>query len=716
MATSIQRTIPQPNSPNVRCAIGLCWPPYMLMRQACCMAAAVLLPLTLSFASWVMLLVPTPGFAQPSAAAASDRHAPMLFDAAQRGDAARIRALARDGADAAATDADGWTALMVAAIKGHDAAVKALIDSGAPVNAQARDGASALMLAAFMGHAGAVRTLLAAGADVALRNRNGHGAAELAQARGQKEVVALLARAPQPGRPAAPGQAAAIALKAEHLLAAPTPAEFPELPAVIYEHPAFRGAPPARVSVVEVDGKEVSRLLMQDGIAQRWSSGSESLRIDLLGGLLNASILMRHPKGIDRTTLTGISQINGSLFPLRTGNRLRFLALEKRESSDDLGGAASNACNQRQTEVRTQIEVAGRVPGAGFGVPGDVYIVNIDQDYLSLLAPTKAGGACQRFKHEISYTRFFADSLGVAVPHPSDLGSKRTSYTLRSSQGAFPIAGDAGGLVSRGQAEAAARAGDVTTLKRWLDQGMRVDPDVVRGAIEGEQFAALDLLLDTGLNPDGPERDGKYLWTAIYNGKKSVVERLLAKGADPNAGEDGLLHAAMSEGRMEIAKALVAAGADVNRISSSGVTPLWEAIRGKQVELAITLIDKGADPNRGDWGTSPSFAVQSKVSRGAAVLMQAMVKRGLDWRLRDRHGTNALDTWFVPACLADSSQENNAFTHSEGNDVVTVLLNAGARPSEQGLDTLRNLRGSRAANLASCQRLFSILRNYGIQP
>lgn len=715
MATPIHRAAAASGPWCRRCTRGVPTPGARTLR-ARCMAFTLAPALLLSFAAGSMLLAPGLVHGQARAASAPGSQALLLFEAAKRGDATRIRALIRGGADAAAADADGWTALMFAAIKGHEPAVQALIDAGAPLDAQARDGASALMLAAFMGHAGTVRTLLTAGADAALRNHNGQSAAGLAQARGQREVVALLARAPQPGRPAAPSQTGGNALKAEHLLAAPTPAEFPELPAVIYEQPAFRGAPPARVSVVEVDGKEVERLLMQDGIAQRWSSGSENLRVDVLGGLFNAFILMRHPRGIDRMTLTGISQINGSLFPLRTGNRLRFLALEERDSSGDRGGAAGDACNQRPTEVRTQIEVAGKVPGAGFGVLGEVYVVNVDKEIVSLLAPAQPGGACRRHKDLISHTAFFAESLGVPLPHPSDLARSSKSYVVRSAQGAFRIAGDAGGLLSIGHAEEAARNGDVATLKRWLQQGTRVDPDVVRAAIEGEQLAALDLLLDTGLSPDGPMGDGKFLWTAIYNGKKSVVERLLARSADPNAGDGGFLAQALEEARnTEIAKTLIIAGADVNRISSHGETPLSIAIRERQIEIALALLEKGADPNRGAWGPGgPSFAVQH-IPRGAAVLMQAMLQHGLDWRHRDNVG-NALDYWFTPACMADSSQQNNPFAHSEGNDVVTVLLNAGARPSEQGMDRLRNLRGSSFGNLASCQRLFSILRTYGIQP
>ena len=58
-----------------------------------------------------------------------------LFDAAQSGDAAQLKALLEAGADHAATDEAGETALMHAARGGHVAAVQVLIAAGADVNA-----------------------------------------------------------------------------------------------------------------------------------------------------------------------------------------------------------------------------------------------------------------------------------------------------------------------------------------------------------------------------------------------------------------------------------------------------------------------------------------------------------------------------------------------------------------------------------------------------
>ena len=74
-----------------------------------------------------------------------------LFAAAQSGDAAKTQQLLAAGADHAATDEAGETALMLAAREGHVAAVKALIAAGADVNAKSPQGWTALAKAAYNG-------------------------------------------------------------------------------------------------------------------------------------------------------------------------------------------------------------------------------------------------------------------------------------------------------------------------------------------------------------------------------------------------------------------------------------------------------------------------------------------------------------------------------------------------------------------------------------
>jgi ankyrin repeat protein len=73
-------------------------------------------------------------------------------------------------------------------------------------------------------------------------------------------------------------------------------------------------------------------------------------------------------------------------------------------------------------------------------------------------------------------------------------------------------------------------------------------------------------------------------------------------------GMTALLYAAR-DGRLETARTLVAAKADVNQPEANGVTPLIMAIANDHHELALFLLEQGADPTRKDWwGRTPLWA------------------------------------------------------------------------------------------------------------
>jgi ankyrin repeat protein len=69
---------------------------------------------------------------------------------------------------------------------------------------------------------------------------------------------------------------------------------------------------------------------------------------------------------------------------------------------------------------------------------------------------------------------------------------------------------------------------------------------------------------------------------AVYAGNLLAVEALIAAGVDVNAVADGLfsppLHDAIEHHRVEIARRLIAAGADVNHDIGDGQTALFHAI------------------------------------------------------------------------------------------------------------------------------------------
>jgi ankyrin repeat protein len=79
-------------------------------------------------------------------------------------------------------------------------------------------------------------------------------------------------------------------------------------------------------------------------------------------------------------------------------------------------------------------------------------------------------------------------------------------------------------------------------------------------------------------------------------------------GPDVSGGMTALLYTAR-EGHIETARALIAAGVDLNLASADKMTPLVMAIANGHLDLAKLLLDRGADPNRAaDSGLTPLYA------------------------------------------------------------------------------------------------------------
>ena len=93
------------------------------------------------------------------------------------------------------------------------------------------------------------------------------------------------------------------------------------------------------------------------------------------------------------------------------------------------------------------------------------------------------------------------------------------------------------------------------------------------------------------------------LGLAAFFRRAEVVEYLIAKGADvravaKNPMQVTALHSAVADGGdSRIARALVAAGADVNAKQRHGWTPLHGAAHSGDRELVELLLARGADPD-----------------------------------------------------------------------------------------------------------------------
>jgi uncharacterized protein len=89
---------------------------------------------------------------------------------------------------------------------------------------------------------------------------------------------------------------------------------------------------------------------------------------------------------------------------------------------------------------------------------------------------------------------------------------------------------------------------------------------------------------------------------AAFFGQPAAAKALIAAGADVNAAAKNplkvaALHAAVAGGKLEIVKAVLEAGADPNAQQQSGFRPIHEAGMKANRALAELLLAHGADPS-----------------------------------------------------------------------------------------------------------------------
>ena len=219
--------------------------------------------------------------------------------------------------------------------------------------------------------------------------------------------------------------------------------------------------------------------------------------------------------------------------------------------------------------------------------------------------------------------------------------------------------GDANGTDISGDTVlmAAVRSGSIDAVRALLDAGAQVntvEPQVghtaLMWAVREDRPEFVSLLLARGATVDMKTRTGSQPAVRPPGAGGGSHGVGIVRGGVPPQGEQppapgGMtaLSFAAREGRLEAARLLIDAGADVNAREANGISPLVMAITNRHTPVAALLLARGADPNAADWwGRTPlwsavdmrnldldSRTLENGVERGPVLaLIEALIAKG----------------------------------------------------------------------------------------
>lgn len=233
---------------------------------------------------------------------------------------------------------------------------------------------------------------------------------------------------------------------------------------------------------------------------------------------------------------------------------------------------------------------------------------------------------------------------------------------------------------------AAAALGDLAATTRNLDEGFVVDAPDQNGMTALHYAAAsqvdprdpdalatrrrlrevADMLLDAGASVgdtpggpfesaahhdafgqqenaeqhDAPTRRTALEWAVGHATNGFLICTLLERGADPNRGD--VLLRALLLGAIDVAALLVQAGADVDLLTRSGEPPQVALARWGRSAMVEWLLTYGADPNARS--INGDTALLAAVRRGLPTrTVRRLLECGADRSIRDARGRNAFD-------------------------------------------------------------------------
>ncbi len=165
-------------------------------------------------------------------------------------------------------------------------------------------------------------------------------------------------------------------------------------------------------------------------------------------------------------------------------------------------------------------------------------------------------------------------------------------------------------------------------------------------AVKREDAPAIEVLLRRGFDPNTPNADGQYgLFLALREPSPRVARLLIdwpqTRVETRNRADESALMMAALKGQADLARRLIARGADVNK---TGWTPLHYAATGGHQALIAMLLDAHAyidaeSPN----GTTP---LMMAAQYGSVAAVRQLLEAGADASLKNQLGLSAQDFAF----------------------------------------------------------------------
>jgi ankyrin repeat protein len=183
---------------------------------------------------------------------------------------------------------------------------------------------------------------------------------------------------------------------------------------------------------------------------------------------------------------------------------------------------------------------------------------------------------------------------------------------------------------------------------------------------------------------------------AAYHDNIELAGALLDAGAVAAVANDlevTPLFIAASGGSAAMVRRLIAAGADVNAANATNVTPLMAAARSGSVETVAALLDRGARADEHETVRGQT-ALMWAAAHGHTAIVRALVAHGADVRARSRARPVLVNRGDYNGGRANAIEEVGRGGYSAlmfaaragSGEVVEVLLSAGADVNETAPD------------------------------